>query len=147
MINDYSRLSTDHLIYAPPLLPFSSFIIGVLWKLAWHWARLSNALESFFWLLSLFYLNLKPTMLAWGFYPPGAIRRLKFCSTCLSAAPRVPLFTSSAAQGHATCHTGHSLPPRAGVTSGGGLPNHKPFCLQCTWFSSPALQRALAESD
>ena len=101
MMNGYSRLSVAASF---PLLPPHLFIIGALWKLVWHWACLSNALEFFFWLLSLFYLNLKSTVLARGSYHLSAIRRLKFCSTCFSAAPGPPFSHQGKHKTHATCH-------------------------------------------
>lgn len=100
MIQVYSRLSTTNLLTSAP----PSSVIGVLWKLAGPRAHLSNVLESFFWLLSLFYLNSKLTMLAPGSFHPGALRRLKFCSTCLccSQGPTSPVKRST---GHTTCYT------------------------------------------
>lgn len=126
-----------------------SFLL-LLFPFFYNWCALETCLalgspfrcpRILLWLLSLCYLNSKPTVLARGSYHPSAVRRLKLCSTCLSAAPRVPLFTSSEAQGHATCLTlATSFFPSAGATHRDGLCTKTAFCLRCTWFASQALQ-------
>lgn len=81
-----------------------------------------------FWLLSLFYLNLKSTVLAQGSYHLSAIRRLKFCSTCFSAAS---LYTSREAQDpHDLPPSDHILLPRQGMTHRNGYSNDQGLCLQ-----------------